>query len=190
MARRFKISALKKVNLFSNRYAYWFLGLHVFGLLGFLAVSLVPTAFDMTLQATPFVLTLYLPFLGLQLVWLTATNKWGHFLRWFVTRWAEFKDRFGRITSNVHLAARRVGTPDQSGFLLTMEPVSLSSGITPRKITYQDDRHVMMIAGSRAGKGRDFIIPNLSTWQGSVIAYDPSGELVRETAQYRKEVLG
>lgn len=52
-----------------------------------------------------------------------------------------------------------------------------------------DDRHIVTIAGSRAGKGRSLILPNLATWPGSVIAIDPKGELARKTARWRAEGL-
>lgn len=53
-----------------------------------------------------------------------------------------------------------------------------------------DDRHVITVAGSRAGKGRSLILPNLALWPGSVIAIDPKGELARKTARWRAEGLG
>lgn len=53
-----------------------------------------------------------------------------------------------------------------------------------------DDRHVVTIAGSRAGKGRSAIIPTLLTYEGSVEAIDPKGELANVTARHRRERLG
>jgi type IV secretion system protein VirD4 len=52
-----------------------------------------------------------------------------------------------------------------------------------------DDRHIITVAGSRAGKGRAVIIPNLLTWPGSVMATDPKGELASITARWRAEGL-
>jgi len=52
-----------------------------------------------------------------------------------------------------------------------------------------DDRHVITVAGSRAGKGRSLILPNLVTWPGSVVAIDPKGELARKTARHRAGAL-
>jgi type IV secretion system protein VirD4 len=52
-----------------------------------------------------------------------------------------------------------------------------------------DDRHIITIAGSRAGKGRSAIVPNLITYPGSVLAIDPKGELAAITADWRAEVL-
>lgn len=48
-----------------------------------------------------------------------------------------------------------------------------------------DDRHIMTIAGSRAGKGRTVIVPNLCLYQGSVVAIDPKGDLATITAARR-----
>lgn len=53
-----------------------------------------------------------------------------------------------------------------------------------------DDRHLMTIAGSRAGKSRTVLIPNLLRYPGSVVVIDPKGELARETAIARAENFG
>lgn len=49
-----------------------------------------------------------------------------------------------------------------------------------------DDRHLMTIAGSRAGKGVSLIIPNLLLYENSVLAIDPKGELSRITTRARR----
>lgn len=48
-----------------------------------------------------------------------------------------------------------------------------------------DDRHILTVAGSRAGKGVSLIVPNLLFWPGSCIAIDPKGELATITASRR-----
>ncbi|WP_342154703.1 type IV secretory system conjugative DNA transfer family protein, partial [Methylorubrum sp. SB2] len=48
-----------------------------------------------------------------------------------------------------------------------------------------DDRHLFMIAGSRAGKGVTMIIPNLIHWPGGVLVVDPKGENASITAMRR-----
>ena len=53
-----------------------------------------------------------------------------------------------------------------------------------------DDRHMITVAGSRAGKGVSVIIPNLIFYPGSVLAIDPKGELASITARRRAEGLG
>lgn len=48
-----------------------------------------------------------------------------------------------------------------------------------------DDRHAMIVAGSRAGKGRSLLLPILATWPGSVIVIDPKLDLATDTAALR-----
>ena len=52
-----------------------------------------------------------------------------------------------------------------------------------------DDRHIITVAGSRAGKGRAVLVPNLITYPGSVLVIDPKGDLARITAE-RRQALG
>ncbi|MFT8247186.1 type IV secretory system conjugative DNA transfer family protein, partial [Roseomonas sp. BN140053] len=52
-----------------------------------------------------------------------------------------------------------------------------------------DDRHMVTVAGSRAGKGRAAIVPNMLLYPGSVLATDPKGELATITARQRSEGL-
>src|SRR5215471_15122682 len=54
-----------------------------------------------------------------------------------------------------------------------------------RLIGWRDNRHVMTIAGSRAGKGVSLIIPNLIFYPGSALVIDPKGENARITAGRR-----
>ena len=49
-----------------------------------------------------------------------------------------------------------------------------------------DDRHAVLCAGSRAGKGRSCLIPTLLEYAGSVLAIDPKGELANVTARRRQ----
>jgi type IV secretion system protein VirD4 len=57
-----------------------------------------------------------------------------------------------------------------------------------RLLGIDDDRHVITIAGSRAGKSSSVLIPNLRRYPGSVIVLDPKGELVRACAEHRKRL--
>ena len=54
-----------------------------------------------------------------------------------------------------------------------------------RTVGWNDDRHVMTIAGSRAGKGVSLILPNLIFYEGSALVVDPKGDLARHTAGRR-----
>ena len=55
-------------------------------------------------------------------------------------------------------------------------------------ILYGEDRHLLTIAPTGAGKGRGVIIPNLLRFEGSVIVIDPKGETWHVTARRRKEM--
>jgi len=54
-----------------------------------------------------------------------------------------------------------------------------------RPATWYTDKHVLLMAGSRAGKGRDIIIPNLLRYPGSTFVIDPKGENYERTGRYR-----
>lgn len=55
----------------------------------------------------------------------------------------------------------------------------------PRYVGHDDDRHILTVAGSRAGKGVSLIVPALLTWPHSCISIDPKGELATITAARR-----
>ncbi len=52
-------------------------------------------------------------------------------------------------------------------------------------VGFDDDRHVMTIAGARSGKGQSTIIPTLCFYPGSVVCLDPKGENATLTAARR-----
>lgn len=56
-------------------------------------------------------------------------------------------------------------------------------------ISVRNDMHMLTAAGSRAGKGRSAIIPTLLTYEGSVLAIAPKGELANITAAAREKRL-
>lgn len=49
------------------------------------------------------------------------------------------------------------------------------------------EKHVLIVAGTRGGKGRDLIIPNLYSYQGSVFVLDPKGENAQKTQKHRQK---
>jgi type IV secretion system protein VirD4 len=57
-----------------------------------------------------------------------------------------------------------------------------------RMIGLEDDRHMLTVAGSRAGKGVSLMIPNLLLYKGSVLAIDPKGELAAVTKRAREQM--
>lgn len=48
-----------------------------------------------------------------------------------------------------------------------------------------DNRHLLTVAGSRAGKGVSVIVPNLMLYEGSMLTLDPKGENATLTAERR-----
>lgn len=78
----------------------------------------------------------------------------------------------------------------------TVRTVTLPDGRVERHVRgghgvgLGDDRHAVLVAGSRSGKGRCVIIPTLLDYEGSVLATDPKAELFTITAQRRAEGLG
>ena len=57
--------------------------------------------------------------------------------------------------------------------------------IVDKPIHYQSDRHLLTVAPTRSGKGVSAIIPNLLTYEGSVLVIDPKGENAMITAKRR-----
>ena len=49
------------------------------------------------------------------------------------------------------------------------------------------EKHVLIVAGTRGGKGRDLIILNLWNYKGSVFVLDPKGEHAKRTQKERQE---
>ncbi len=57
-----------------------------------------------------------------------------------------------------------------------------------RLVGWNDNRHVLTIAGSRAGKGVSLIVPNLLVYEGSAFVIDPKGENAAITARRRQQL--
>ena len=57
-----------------------------------------------------------------------------------------------------------------------------------RMIGIDDDRHVVTVAGNRAGKSSSVLIPNLLRYPASVVVLDPKGELAIATAAHRQRM--
>jgi type IV secretion system protein VirD4 len=54
-----------------------------------------------------------------------------------------------------------------------------------RLFGWNDNRHALTVAGSRAGKGVSLIVPNLLLYEGSALVIDPKGENAEITAGRR-----
>ena len=55
-------------------------------------------------------------------------------------------------------------------------------------VSYLGDRHLLTVAPTRSGKGTTQIIPNLLSYEGSVVVIDPKGENALITAKQRHEM--
>ena len=96
----------------------------------------------------------------------------------------------GRPDGNRHepvATARWISTGDAGRVLDPWRPghFLLGRDAGGRYLGVADDRHILTVAGSRAGKGVSLIVPNLLFWPGSVLAIDPKGELASLTAARR-----
>ena len=104
--------------------------------------------------------------------------------------WVQDPDPHGsaRWGDAAHLAARSYGPHGRHllGYLPSDDP---ARGAVP--ITYGGDRHELIVAPTRGGKGVSGAIPRLLDHPGSVVVLDvKDGELAWITARYRAEVLG
>ena len=93
----------------------------------------------------------------------------------------------GRAGRNAPLA-----TASWSNDAPLYQPGDLFLGLNDQgsEVGYGDDRHAITVAGSRAGKGRTVIIPNLLRWPGSCVVTDPKGENAIVTARHRSRLPG
>ena len=55
-------------------------------------------------------------------------------------------------------------------------------------IGIDDDRHIVTVAGNRAGKSSSVLIPNLLRYPASMVVLDPKGELAMATAAHRQRM--
>lgn len=74
------------------------------------------------------------------------------------------------------------------GFATAQAPKGRMEDPHESPILYHEDRHLLTIAPTGAGKGRGVIIPNLLRFEGSVIVIDPKGETWHVTARRRREM--
>jgi len=99
----------------------------------------------------------------------------------------------GRPDGNRHepvATARWISSGDAGEILEPWQPgrFLLGRDSARRYLGVSDNRHILTVAGSRAGKGVSLIVPNLLFWPGSVLAIDPKGELASLTASRRSAV--
>ena len=104
------------------------------------------------------------------------TNPWDH----FPPRGSGIPGRMESLPSS------RWATPDALGDDWAWRPGRILLGRwNGRLIGYEDDRHLLTVAGTRAGKTSTVLLHNLARYTGSIVVTDPKGELARATAHVR-----
>lgn len=78
---------------------------------------------------------------------------------------------------------QKAGLLENTGVYLGQYPNLSNDGLW-----FDGDGHLITVAASGAGKGVCSVIPNLLTWEGSVICNDPKGENAAVTAKRRREM--
>jgi type IV secretion system protein VirD4 len=105
---------------------------------------------------------------------------------------------------DVHGSARFANPADiEKAELLELEPVpgsmaieggvflgTFGSGRSRRPLTVAKDRHTLLLAPSRGGKGVGVVIPTALSWSESLVVHDIKGENLFRTAGFRREDLG
>jgi type IV secretion system protein VirD4 len=74
------------------------------------------------------------------------------------------------------------------GFSAPQPRAAASRNASRQPLLYGEDRHLLTIAPTGAGKGRGVIIPNLLRFEGSAIVIDPKGETWHVTHRRRMEM--
>lgn len=148
------------------------------------ALTLIPVVVLVLLTVAAFIYGLRIA------LYLTRSKQWHAFIGFWLDWFAKGKDRFSSVTTSMRIARKRLAGPVAGGFLVSMAPEQRFPKLPARQLTLNDDRHVVLKAASRGGKGRSVIVPNLLGWQGSVIVNDPASENYKLTARHRREVLG
>ncbi len=104
-----------------------------------------------------------------------------------MTDYGEFPPRGSGVAGRAEAPpAQTWAHPTQLSEVWTWKPGRVLLGRWDRRFYgLDDDRHMVTIAGSRAGKSSTVLEPNLKRYPGSVVVLDPKGELVRATAAAR-----
>lgn len=68
-------------------------------------------------------------------------------------------------------------------------PPKSSPSLKSKLLRYSGEGHLITVAPTRSGKGVGSVIPNLLTYEGSVVVTDPKGENYAVTARRRREAL-
>lgn len=93
-----------------------------------------------------------------------------------------------RPTTGVPFGWERASEKSPIGFTGKSVASSVASKANPAMVTDESEAHVLVIAETGGGKGRNFLIPTLLESRGNVIVVDPKGEAAMVTARYRRSL--
>ena len=108
---------------------------------------------------------------------------------WFMTILGAFKKRPARVSHGS--AAFLTGIENLvtgEGLMIGRAGSNLPARYAGQVLTNPDPRHMVTVASNGSGKGVSAIIPNLLTYEGSVLAIDPKGELAAITGRRRRDM--
>jgi type IV secretion system protein VirD4 len=124
---------------------------------------------------------------GFIAAYLLLSDKQKSKLRSMMQRFKQFKQTvFGSSTwaTLEHLQEHNL-TGDKGLFLGMYRHRNDDGTVQEVPLHYAGDRHAITVAAARGGKGVSSVIPNLLTYEGSVLAIDVKGELSMITAHRR-----
>ena len=81
--------------------------------------------------------------------------------------------------------AKENGLLDEPGLLFARSSYGVLRYPVKKGASGVGEKHCIVVAPSRSGKGVGFVIPNLLTWPGSAFVIDPKGENAHFTARRR-----
>ena len=120
------------------------------------------------------------------MIWL-ATKLVGPVREWIAILTGPVRRFFRIISFGAGGSARFAGIMEEWRSRYKKGAVLLGSSLYDPKfrVGLKDDRHMLTIGGTRAGKNRSLVIPNLITWPGSALVIDPKGTNAAVTAARR-----
>ncbi len=131
-------------------------------------------------------------FIGFAAAFAALSDKKKRAILKMLKRFKHFKQTvFGSSTWATYEHLKENNLMGKEGLFLGMFKHREENGtISNVPMYYAGDRHLMTVAAARGGKGVSSVIPNLLTYEGSVLAIDVKGELSMITAAQRGKGMG
>lgn len=120
------------------------------------------------------------------MIWV-ATKVVGNVRNWLATTTTPIRRFFRTKEFGTGGSARFAGIMDEWAERYEEGSVLLGESFyEPEwRVGIEDDRHILTVGGTRAGKNRSLLVPNLLTWPGSALVIDPKGTNAAVTAARR-----